>query len=83
MINSSRRNMRFPAQVETAEILSKTTARVLDESLSGISLEVDGPISLTIGDQVDIEYSGAAMPAIVRRVSEQDDGSMLIGFQWK
>jgi hypothetical protein len=83
MFNSSRRNMRFPAQVETAEILSKTTARVLDESLSGISLEVDGPVSLTIGDQVDIDYSGAAMPAIVRRLSKQDDGATLIGFQWK
>lgn len=83
MINSSRRNMRFPAQVETAGILSRTTARVLDESLSGISLEIDGPTSLTVGDQVDIEYSGAAMPAIVRRITEQDDGSSLIGFQWK
>jgi hypothetical protein len=83
MINSSRRNIRFPAQVDTVEIISRTPARVVDESLSGIALVLDQSLAAVIGDEVNIDYGGGAMPAIIRRVNEQDDGSWLIGLQWK
>ncbi len=83
MFNSSRRNMRFPALVETVRINSTTDGRVLDESFSGTALTVEGPVDVIVGEQVDIEYNGADMPAFVRRISEQADGSWVIGCQWK
>ncbi len=83
MAETKRPAMRFPAQVERAEIIARTTGRVVDESQSGIAIAVIGPLALTIGQVVEIDYDGAAMKAIVRRTEQHADGSWVVGFQWQ
>jgi hypothetical protein len=83
MTEMTRRARRFPAQVESVTVVARIAARVLDESQSGIALSVADPSSLAVGQEVDVVYAGAAMPAVVRRVHDQADGACVVGLQWK
>lgn len=83
MSDAKRPAIRFPAQIDSAEIVARAKGRVLDESQSGIAIVVDAHFRLVVGQQVEIDYAGAAMKAIVRRVEEHADASRTIGFQWQ
>lgn len=83
MSDLPRRSVRFPAQVETVAIIARLKARVVDESQSGLALAVVGPLALSVGQVVEIDYDGSLMKAIVRRIAEQVDGSHVVGMQWK
>ena len=78
-----RNSIRFPAQVETVALWSRTTAGVIDESFSGIALVVDAKVEVCVGQEVSVEYDGAAMPAVVCRVDEHVDGGHVVGLAWK
>ncbi len=78
-----RQSIRFPAQVETVQLCFCATAHVIDESWGGIGVVVDAKTKVRVGQQLSIEYNGAAMPAIVRKIDERIDGSSFVGLEWK
>jgi hypothetical protein len=75
--------LRFPAQIATAEIITRAAGRVVDESQSGIAITVEAQLPLIIGQVVEIDYGGAAMKAIVRRVEDCPNGARTVGCQWQ
>ena len=77
-----RQSVRFPAQVETVALCFSTAAQVINESHKGIALVVDSKTKVHVGQEVSIQYDGAPMPAIVRRVDERIDGDFVVGLDW-
>ncbi len=78
-----RQSTRFPAQVESVDLCCRASADVVDESHNGIAVVVDEEFTVSVGQEVSIEYEGAPMDAVVRRVSEPEDGECFIGLEWK
>lgn len=85
---TERRWMRFPAD-ETRVYLRGSSgdeipAQVRDESFGGIGVLVDhAPAELVPGVAVEVEYAGAPMAALIRRVNQQDDGRTFLGLEWR
>lgn len=76
--------MRFPAQVEHVRVVGICdAARVVNESHSGIAILVADAAPFVDGATVDIDYNGAPMPAVVRRIQPRDGGDWLVGLEWQ
>lgn len=78
-----RRATRFPAQVDCVGVKLYLAARVVDESFTGIGIEIREPAAFVVGQIVTIDYNGRPMPAIVRRTEPREDGALLVGLEWQ
>ncbi len=83
---NQRRWIRFPAQVSQVELLwadEVVEAKVLDESFQGLGIKLAAELPLPeLGQVITVHYNGGTMPAIVRNLEPQEDGSTRIGLQW-
>ncbi len=83
---NQRRWIRFPAQVSQVELLwadEVVEATVLDESFQGLGIKLPAGLPTPEKDQViTVHYNGGTMPAIVRNLEPQEDGSVRLGLQW-
>lgn len=55
---------------------------IYDESLSGVSICLDRFVEVETGETVTLGYYGFELPAIVRRISPQSNGQLILGFEW-
>ena len=78
-----RRAKRFPAQVDCVGVKLYLAARVVDESFTGIGIEIREPAAFVVGQIVTVDYNGRPMPAIVRRTETRDDGALMAGLEWQ
>jgi hypothetical protein len=84
---TERRWMRFPADESRVYLFTSSDeevpAQVRDESFGGIGLLVDAaPAEFAPGVAVEVEYAGAPMSALIRRVSQEVDGRTFLGLEW-
>ncbi|GEM_PF-3750539 len=83
---NQRRWIRFPAQVSQVELLwgdEVVEARVLDESFQGLGVRLAPGVPTPEKQQViTVHYNGGTMPAVVRNLESQQDGSTRLGLQW-
>lgn len=84
---TERRWMRFPADEARVFLVDSSgeeiPALVRDESFGGIGVLVDqAPAEFVPGLAVQVEYAGAPMAALIRRVNQQDDGRTFLGLEW-
>ncbi len=84
-----RRAMRFPSDVQESSITiwlsseQKIAGILVNESRSGISVIVTDGIRLRDDQEVYVDYYGAPMPAIIRHLRWDDDGTCRVGIEWK
>jgi hypothetical protein len=79
-----RRAMRFPAQVASVRVLGICDAAlILNESHTGIAIVVDNATPFVLDQCVSVDYEGAPLPAVVRRIAPQENGAHLIGLEWR
>jgi hypothetical protein len=79
--------MRFPADEARVYLYvsggKEIPALVRDESFGGIGVLVDNaPAEFVPGFALEVEYAGAPMAALIRRVNQQDDGRTFLGLEW-
>ena len=72
-----KRRQRHDGQPIVIELETRTTipARVLDESSSGMAIEVAANIAFRVGQRVVVRRNGVRVKAVVRNVESQADGS--------
>ena len=84
-----RRAMRFPSDVEDSSITiwlsseQKIAGILVNESRRGIAVIVTDGSRLKDGQEVYVNYYGAPMPAVIRRVQWDDDGTCRVGIEWR
>jgi hypothetical protein len=84
-----RRNSRFEAEssappVRVIDQQGHEVLGILDnESYSGIAAIIAGECGLTNNTEVTVEYFGAPMPGMIRRLVRQPDGTYMIGIEWR
>jgi len=61
---------------------SAETVRVLDESLTGIGVEVDAADHLQVGQEVALRYEGRLMYAVIRYIGPSEGGKFRLGLEW-
>ena len=84
-----RRAMRFPSDVQESSITiwlsseQKIAGILVNESRSGISVVVTDDSRLRDDQEVYVNYYGAPMPAVIRHLQRDDDGTCRVGIEWK
>ena len=83
---SQRRWMRFPSDVSSVSLSAKgsyqLTADVVDESFTGIAIDLDDADGLVPHQQVDLEYRGEPRRGIVRYIVPMANGRYRVGMEW-
>ncbi len=84
---AERRWMRFPADESRVFLYlqdgQEMLASVRDESFGGIGVLVANvPAEFAPDFTLDVEYAGAPMGAVIRRVQRDDDGQTFLGLEW-
>ena len=83
---SQRRWMRFPSDVSSVSLLpsgsSQLTADVVDESFTGIAVDLDDADGLIPNQQVDLDFRGEQRRGIVRYVVPMANGRYRVGLEW-
>jgi hypothetical protein len=77
---------RVPPQFELVGIRTKSgdtiAARAENVSLGGIGLRLESSVGIAAGDEVDVVYLYAALPAVVRYIEPQTDDTAIAGLEW-
>jgi hypothetical protein len=84
---AERRWMRFPADESRVFLYlqdgQELPASVRDESFGGMGVIVENvPAEFAPGFTLDVEYAGAPMGAVIRRVQRYEDGQTFLGLEW-
>ncbi len=84
---AERRWMRFPADESRVFLYlqdgRELAASVRDESFGGIGVLVANMLAeFAPGFTLDVEYAGAPMGAVIRRVQHEEDGQTFLGLEW-
>lgn len=76
---------RFTEEEEAVLILlpeGEVLAMIVDESFSGVGLEVRGDLRFKVGQRLGLRYRGGPMAGIVKFVMPADGGRTRLGVQW-
>jgi hypothetical protein len=77
---------RFKSQVNFVIVRTnlgeRTAAIVENESQGGIGVRLEFRIGINANDTVDVIYRTSVLPAVVRYVEPQEDGTALAGLEW-
>lgn len=83
---SQRRWMRFPSDVSSVSVVSRGSslgqADVVDESFTGIAIDLDEIGGLVPHDQVEIYFRGQPRQCFVRYVVPMANSRYRIGLEW-
>lgn len=55
---------------------------ILDECVEGISIEFTDVSDLSIGQNVSIQYYGAAMPGVINQLTLTENATWRVGIEW-
>jgi hypothetical protein len=79
-----RRAMRFPAQAARVRIIGICdSVEVLNESHTGIAVAVHNATPFALDQFVSVDYEGAPLSAVVRRIARLENGAHVIGLEWQ
>jgi len=81
--HSRRKSIRFLSDVCEVTVYVPTKIEVLNESFGGIGLSFTKNQNYEIGQEVQINFKGCFMTALVRWTRIAENGRYQVGFQWK